>query len=101
MENQTMYFIIQNDGEPRRWQADYSIVRYNTLEDALEDCNLQEGNIIIPVTESEDELSAWIKRNSSVRSNTQGKTYLLEFNSVQYDESCDEWYVFPDVKCLE
>ena len=92
----TMYFIIENNGKPLRWEDDNTAVCYGTIEDALIDFRPQDGDSIVPVAKSRKEALKWIGKHHGIEYETDEVVYCLNGWTAEWDEDENVWYLYEN-----
>lgn len=91
-----MYFIIENNGKPLRWEDDNTAVRYGTIGDALIDFRPQDGDSIVPVAKSRKEVLKWIGKHHGIEYETDEVIYCLDGWTAEWDEDENVWYLYEN-----
>lgn len=91
-----MYFTIENNGEPLRWESDNSIVRYESLLDATIDFHPQDGDLIIAVAKDRWEVLKWIDKHHGIEYNAEEVVYCLDGWTAEWHECENKWYLFEN-----
>lgn len=91
-----MYFIIENNGEPLRWESDNEIVRYGSFKDALIDFHPQDGDFIVAVAKDREEALKWIDKHHGIEYDAGEGLYLLDGWSAEWYEDGKIWSLYAD-----